>query len=249
MLESSKSWFTITAPLAPAYSAPGFNSSKVTEVIGGESVNILDKKKDWLFVEQDDGYKSWIKDFYGNFCDEPYAATHIVIESGELPFGTRVKKNKNIIIMSDGKSRTIGQKIKNIFGIAEPNQILPLAKGLLGSPYRWGGKTSFGFDCSGFVQMVCLAAGMSVPRDSMLQRDFLKDYSIDSNAAKPGDLHFFGINGVVKHVGLSTGGKGLIHCQGSVKEETIESDMGSKSNERLADIYMSTHSIRRKFCP
>ena len=32
--------------------------------------------------------------------------------------------------------------------------IVSLSKNLLGVPYLWGGKSSFGYDCSGFVQMV-----------------------------------------------------------------------------------------------
>ena len=40
-------------------------SSKLTEAISGETVKIIEEKKDWLFIEQSDGYKSWIKEFYG----------------------------------------------------------------------------------------------------------------------------------------------------------------------------------------
>jgi len=246
MSKRSNYWFIITSPLAPAYATPGFNSAKVTEVVGGESVQVLQVKDDWLFVEQDDGYQSWIKEFYGYFCNDPFAATHIIIESGKIPFGTRVQENQQAIITADGISWPMEQKINSLTGPEKPDQILPLAKGLLGSPYRWGGKTSFGFDCSGFVQMVCLAAGILLPRDSGQQWKILNDSTIDCNIASPGDLHFFGKNGKVTHVGFSTGGQGIIHCQGFVKEETITGGY-INSNEKLADIYMSTHSIRRKF--
>ena len=246
MSKRSNYWFIIKSPLAPAYAAPGFNSAKVTEVVGGESVQVLQVKDDWLFVEQDDGYQSWIKEFYGYFSNDSFAATHMIIESGKIPFGTRVQENQQAIITADGISWPMVQKINSLTGPEKPDQILPLAKGLLGSPYRWGGKTSFGFDCSGFVQMVCLAAGILLPRDSGQQWEILNDSTIDCNIASPGDLHFFGKNGKVTHVGFSTGGQGIIHCQGFVKEETITGGY-INSNEKLADIYMSTHSIRRKF--
>ena len=246
MSERSNSWFIITTPLAPAYAAPGFNSSKVTEVVGGESVQVLQKKGDWLFVEQDDGYQSWIKEFYGCFGKVPFAASHMIIESGKIPFGTRVQKKDQNIVTADGTSRLAEQELNSLTSVAKPDEILSLARGLLGSPYRWGGKTSFGFDCSGFVQMVCLAAGILLPRDSWQQRSVLNDYAVDGGTAGPGDLHFFGKNDKVTHVGFSTGGQGVIHCQGFVKEETIAGGRFN-SNKKLADIYMSTHSIRRKF--
>ena len=246
MSKSINSWFIITSPLAPAYSEPRFSASKVTEIAGGESVKVLKVIEDWLFVQQDDRYQSWINKFYGCYNVSPFAATHMIVERGNIPFGTRVKQKEQNIITADGKSRKMKQKINRLNNIARPDQIIPLARGLIGSPYRWGGKTSFGFDCSGFVQMVCLAAGILLPRNSYKQLEYLNDYTINGDTASPGDLHFFGKNHKVTHVGFSIGGRGIIHCQGFVKEENFQQGC-LNFNEKLADIYMSTHSIRLKF--
>ena len=64
---------------------------------------------------------------------------------------------------------------------------------------------------------------------------------IDGKVSKPGDLHFFGNDGKISHVGISTGGYNLIHCQGWVKEESFE-DIES-ANKKLADMYMHTCSV------
>ena len=85
-----------------------------------------------------------------------------------------------------------------------------------------------------------------MPRDSWQQQMAVNNHIIDGKTAKPGDLHFFGKNERVTHVGFSTGGLGIIHCQGIVKEETLERGL-SYSNEKLSDIYISTHSIRFNF--
>ena len=248
MSEIQKPWFIVVAPVATAYAEPTFNSAKVTEVVSGESVQILEQNKEWVYVQQDDGYKSWIRNFYGRFDDDLFPATHMVINKGKFPFGMRVKLIHENIITADGQTHSMNQNIKPLIQDSEPDKIVEISKNLLGCPYRWGGKTSFGFDCSGFVQMVCCGAGIKLPRDSWQQREALKDYVIDGKTAKPGDLHFFGKNGKVTHVGFSTGGWGIIHCQGIVKEEELEKGHPN-SNEKLSDIYLSTHSIRFNLSP
>ena len=65
MMTNLDNTFLIKSLVAPCYSEPSFMSSKLTEAVSGETVKIIEAKKDWLFIEQGDGYKSWIKDFYG----------------------------------------------------------------------------------------------------------------------------------------------------------------------------------------
>ena len=74
----------------------------------------------------------------------------------------------------------------------------------------------------------------------------LKNDQIDILDAEPGDLHFFGVKNKVTHVGFSTKAAGILHSQGSVKIETIDSSK-INYNKNLLDIYLSTHSIKRKF--
>jgi len=50
----------------------------------------------------------------------------------------------------------------------------------------------------------------------------------------------------VSHVGFSTGGKGILHSQGMVKEESLD-PADRNMNQKLIDIYLSSHSIQRKF--
>ena len=64
-MANSDNTFLIESLVAPCYSEPNFMSSKITEAVSGETVKIIEAKKDWLFIEQSDGYKSWIKEFYG----------------------------------------------------------------------------------------------------------------------------------------------------------------------------------------
>ena len=246
MVLISNSWFIVTSFIAPSYNGPSFKESKVSELLCGESGKVLKKVEDWVYLEQEDGYQSWVKAFYGYFDDRPFDATHMIASKGDLPFGTRVLIKNEKIILSNKKSVILKQKTVSLLMKPEPDKIIDLARSLIGCPYRWGGKSSLGFDCSGFIQMVCLAAGMRIPRDSTYQRDHFLEVTIKSKNSEPGDIHIFGTEGVINHVGFSTGGYGIIHCQGWVKEESLDSDSADFSKE-LSKKLVSSHSLRLKF--
>ena len=242
-MANSDNTFLIKSLVAPCYSEPNFMSSKLTEAVSGEIVKIIEAKKDWLFIEQSDGYKSWIKDFYGTTKIKSFIPEHIAIEVLPIPFGTRLKYMGGNYFTVQGELYNYKIKPVRLGNKLGADSIIKYAKLLIGCPYRWGGKTSLGFDCSGFVQSVYLAAGILLPRDSWQQSDFLKDKRIEGNLSNPGDLHFFGKNGKVSHVGISTGGCGIIHSQGWVKEEIFSPNQGVNHNVVLEDMYMHTCSL------
>jgi cell wall-associated NlpC family hydrolase len=82
-------------------------------------------------------------------------------------------------------------------------QILNVAAESLGSPYRGGGTTSAGFDCSGFVKYTMGQFDIALPRNSAEMAKTGK--RILKKDAKPGDLIFFNTNGSnISHVGIVT---------------------------------------------
>ena len=82
------------------------------------------------------------------------------------------------------------------------NEILKDAEKYLGAPYKYGGNTSSGFDCSGFTVKVFDENNAKLPRRSEDQSNTGKEISIKD--AKPGDLIFFATAGgsKVSHVGI-----------------------------------------------
>lgn len=88
-------------------------------------------------------------------------------------------------------------------------RVLREAAKLKGTPYRYGGTTPRGFDCSGYTGYVYKKAGHKLPRTSRAQYSATKH--ITRRAAKPGDLVFFKSGGSVYHVGIYAGGNMLWH--------------------------------------
>ncbi len=89
---------------------------------------------------------------------------------------------------------------------------IELAKRFLGLPYLWGGRSSFGFDCSGFTQMLVRARGIIMPRDADLQAAWSGVTAIERADLQPGDLLFFGSSVKdITHTGMYIGDGQFIH--------------------------------------
>ena len=238
-------WFIINSPVAPAYSNSNFNSSKVTEAVYGESLKIIDENEDWFLLKQDDNYISWINKFYGIKSNNRFEFNAIITNSLTLPFGSRVLKTKDKIITSNGLELVNDNthSFNSIPFVFDSSQCKSICLKLLGSTYRWGGKTSFGFDCSGLIQSVLYSMGINLDRDAKDQYEITKNFKVKISKSNIGDLHFFGTKNKINHVGFSMGGYSIIHAQGVVKYESLNKD-DINFNENLSSIYISTNSIK-----
>jgi cell wall-associated NlpC family hydrolase len=99
-----------------------------------------------------------------------------------------------------------------------------IAARYIGVPYRYGGSSPSGFDCSGFVLYVYKQLGVHLPRTSMAQYGATRQVSRSS--ARAGDLVFFWNGGRVTHVGIYAGGGTMIaspHTGSRVQKQKIYS--------------------------
>jgi cell wall-associated NlpC family hydrolase len=77
----------------------------------------------------------------------------------------------------------------------------------VGAPYRWGGSTPAGFDCSGFVRHVYARAGIALPRTVAAQ--YRIGVAVGRHDLRPGDLVFFDR---LRHNGIYIGQGEFIHA-------------------------------------
>ncbi|MGE6395319.1 C40 family peptidase [Chryseobacterium scophthalmum] len=137
---------------------------------------------------------------YKNLAVLAIASTIIVscgssknVSSSKKSPSKNVAKSENLRKLDSSFDGKISGSIKSLLKDAET---------YLGTPYKFGGNTSSGFDCSGFTVKVFQDNNFSLPRRSSDQADAGK--SIDIKTVKPGDLLFFATSGGsrVSHVGI-----------------------------------------------
>ncbi len=104
---------------------------------------------------------------------------------------------------------------------ATPEQVISIAKSMIGVQYRYGGNTpKTGFDCSGLVYFSYLQVGITLPRTSSAQYKASKPVS--KKSIRRGDLLFFRIHRrKISHVGIYLGNNQFVHAPSSGKKVSI----------------------------
>lgn len=131
-----------------------------------------------------------------------------------------------------------------------PENLVSSAESFMGIPYMWGGTSSKGFDCSGFVKTVYYLNGVILDRDASQQ--FQNGLRIRArresfpDSLKTGDLMFFGSSRRGRpratHVGMYIGNSEFIHCSGMVKINSLDSTRTNFSRSRR-DTYLGARRI------
>lgn len=151
--------------------------------------------------------------------------TEYTIVSGDtlsrigLQFGVSVQQLKSLNGLSSDRIY-VGQKLKvttsgtpttpPALPVAD-SELITVAKSLMGIPYAWGGSTTSGFDCSGFIYYVLNKSGHKIGRTSAAGY-YARTYYVDQ--PQPGDLVFF-VNTYkqgISHVGFYIGNNQFIQA-------------------------------------
>lgn len=226
----------------PGRKKPADSSEMITQLIFGDTYEVLEETEKWLYVKQTlDGYESWIciKQFYEisdatyqkiNQADAFYVNELITVitnkVSGEtfpVVYGSRLPlwdmEDELLQVENITFSYDAGYQKGFMYG---KNAIVQNASMFLNAPYLWGGKSPFGIDCSGFVQMVFKLHGIMLPRDAYQQAEIGTTLSFVEEA-EAGDLAFFdNEDGKIIHVGIVIGPGKIIHASGKVRVDLMD---------------------------
>ncbi len=102
----------------------------------------------------------------------------------------------------------------------ERSLFVKVVKNFLGTPYRLGGSTLKGIDCSAFVKKVYEIFDISLPRTAREQ--FSIGRKLEKSQLEEGDLVFFKRRGNNAHVGIYIGDNQFVHASSSSKEIKID---------------------------
>lgn len=229
-------------PVIPVRETGSHKAQQVNQLLFGDTYSIIEEKGEWLWIKGDfDGYEGFIRRNQ-HFTGIPEGPRQTLSRNQpvEVHFG-----GNSWEIMVPAGSYFYGQAFVHgnmEFLLKESSPALSLHETLRQfrfAPYLWGGRTSWGMDCSGLTQIVHKIAGINLPRDAYQQA--LEGTTIDFDfETQAGDLAFFdNEEGHIHHVGIITQPGIIVHASGFVREDRLDH---AGIFDPVAKIY--THKLR-----
>jgi len=221
---------SININVADVREEPSNRSERISQGLFNENVVITEKGQAFSKVKFVDGYSGWVGNQFLSESgaprrDEPFFVQTLFAAAHErpdmasrkttmIPYGCRLSGE-----VESGFLKVRSKRYGEIFipevdlidksSLAPPadleaEDIVIEAEKFLGVPYLWGGRSSFGVDCSGYVKTIFARFGIELPRDTKEQIDAGKE--IPRADIKRGDLVFF-----PRHVALAISKNLIIH--------------------------------------
>jgi hypothetical protein len=126
----------------------------------------------------------------------------------------KMRRQLALALLLSGSVFVISDRAEVAEASVNYDQIVPAAKQYIGVPYRWGGTTEKGFDCSGFIRHVYRSIGIDMPRTTADMYRMGK--WVEKDDLRIGDLVFFNTSGKgVSHAGIYIGNNQFIHSSSS----------------------------------
>lgn len=210
----------------PVRNAPSSDSEMVTSLLFGETALVIEKRDEWYRIEcSHDKYQGWVSRSYlfeSSEDHQDYTRRLSVHGAYWRNVAGRMDLSPGSLIPESGRMTHSG----NLFHYCESQAFIPDTQDVIAmaelfrfSPYLWGGRSVWGIDCSGLVQVAYQIAGFHLPRDAKDQISIGENVSFGSHL--PGDLAFFEKDGKITHVGLVCDDGFIFHASGKVRKDRL----------------------------
>lgn len=207
-------------------------SEQLSQLLYGDTFKITEHRKEWNKIRVTfDGTEGWIqinqvtplsKEIYKDLK----AVKTPAYSSDLIAFVSHHNSQLTPVLLGSlvQNAKTMDHSFEGelVSGTMNKDHLVPTALQYLNAPYQWGGKSPFGIDCSGLVQMVYKINGHALPRDAKDQANEGEVLSFVEESS-PGDLAFFdNEEGVISHVGIIMQNNHVIHAHGCVRIDRLD---------------------------
>ncbi|VVT31667.1 NlpC/P60 family protein [Rhizobium sp. EC-SD404] len=246
----------VTAPLADLRPHPDAKVGIDSQLLLGERVQIFDRANGFAWVRAElDGYVGYVSESaIEDISDE--APTHWVTALRTYRYAEPDMKRPIVDQLSIGsRLRVIGETevrgtryalTDNSYAVVAAH-LAPIdtasldhvawAARFIETPYLWGGRSGFGIDCSGLVQMTLMMSGKTAPRDSDMQANAL-GVEIGFDERSRGDFVFWR-----GHVAILEDEETVIHANGHTM--TVARETLADAITRIGPVYGQPTNLRR----
>lgn len=250
----------ITAPVCVLKRDPSGDSAIDTQLIFGERFIAYGEKGNWIWGQSPrDHYVGWVRK--SAVAEGKVEATHQVMSRGTFLYSDADLKSQPVMKIPMASRLLVTDRVTNRgldylktdrgWVVKKHARLLEktardfvmVGESMLGMTYLWAGRSTFGLDCSGLVQLSMQMAGIPVLRDTDMQEASIGEeleLKEDLSGLKRGDLIFW-----PGHVGMMRDADNLLHANGHTM--TVFSEPLEDAVKRISYLYGSPSSARRPF--
>jgi cell wall-associated NlpC family hydrolase len=230
----------VRVPVVCFHAGPFADAEIKSQATYGSGVHVTEQASAWVHIVSADGTPGWapaselcvddeywlhalpalrVRGLFAHLYREPAACRQPPILT--LPFeallagmpGEGEKERWTRVRLVGGATAWIqNEDVEPVGRARSVDELVRFAPRFVGLPFLWGGTTTYGYDCSGFIQMLCRQRGLTFPRRLARQVEWLTAHGVRPATPMAGDVALFGSDReTVTHIALMLSPEQFVH--------------------------------------